>query len=380
MENKKGSSFVIVFFFLCFLQINAQGIRKPLNWLVYHSVIDTTAAGKPSFRIYPTLAYSPETALEIGVSTLFIYNAKEDTANRLSEINAFTFVTLENQYGIWLDNALYTDKDKWFFLGRSRFQRFPLLYYGLGANAPADYPARIDANYFLFRQRALRRLAPNLFLGPEIDYQHLYNTGFIIDEAGLSPEPPLGVGGSANLGLGAAIVYDNRHNVLNVRKGYFAELGFLGYSSFLGSDYRFNGINVDVRGYHPIQRSNVLAWQFIGNFLHGEVPFNQMALIGGETMMRGYYYGRYRDRNLLAGQLEFRMLPFAFSKRLGGTLFAGSASVAPAVRDFRLRDFKLSGGAGLRYLLFPKKDIFVRFDVGVTREGVGFYFFTGEAF
>ena len=37
--------------------------------------------------------------------------------------------------------------------------------------------------------------------------------------------------------------------------------------------------------------------------------------MGGESLMRGYYLGRYRDKNLLAGQVEYRILPFSFSKR-----------------------------------------------------------------
>jgi hypothetical protein len=40
----------------------------------------------------------------------------------------------------------------------------------------------------------------------------------------------------------------------------------------------------------------------------------------------------------------------------------------------------MAGGAGLRYLLFPKKDIFTRIDVGFEKEGYGIYFFIGEAF
>ena len=105
-----------------------------------------------------------------------------------------------------------------------------------------------------------------------------------------------------------------------------------------------------------------------------------MALMGGETMMRGYYYGRYRDKNMLAGQAEYRILPFSFSKRIGAAFFAGTAVVAPTIGSLRFDNLKLAGGAGIRYLVFPKKDIFVRFDVGVTKEGIGFYFFTGEAF
>ena len=69
----------------------------------------------PKFINYPTLAFSPETDWEFGVSSLYVYSAKRDLTNRLSELKAFTFYTLENQYGVWLDHALYTDQNKWFF-------------------------------------------------------------------------------------------------------------------------------------------------------------------------------------------------------------------------------------------------------------------------
>jgi hypothetical protein len=343
------------------------------------TVSDTTSEGKSSFRVYPTLGYSPETSFEFGLSSLFLFQAKNDTLNRLSEIQAFTFLTLEAQYGIWLDNAIYGDKDRWFFLGRTRFQRFPLMYYGIGPNTPEKDPALIDANYLLFRQRVLRRLRPNLFLGPEIDYQQLYNAHFNQPDDHIYDEP-LGSDGARNIGFGAALVYDNRHNVLNVRKGFFGEISFLKYNQSLGSHHNFQGINVDIRSSHPVSRRNVLAWQVYGNFYSGDIPFNQMALMGGEMIMRGYYYGRYRDKNMLATQVEHRWLPFGFSKRFGAVAFAGAAVVGPRIGSLGISNARVSGGVGLRYLLFPKKDIFLRFDVGFTKDGPGFYLFTGEAF
>jgi hypothetical protein len=346
---------------------------------VQKTISDTTAPGEPSFRIYPTLGYSPETSFEFGLSSLLIFQAKKDTLNRLSEVQAFTFLTLEAQYGIWLDNAIYGDKDKWFFLGRTRFQRFPLLYYGIGPETPEEDPALIDANYILLKQRVLRRIKPNLFLGPEVDYQQLYNTAFNQPD-NHTYDKPVGSDGTRNIGLGGALVYDNRHNVLNVRKGFFGEISFLKYSSGLGSDYNFQGFNLDVRSSHPLRKKNVLAWQVYGNFYSGNVPFNQLALMGGEMIMRGYYYGRYRDKNMIATQVEHRWLPFGFSKRFGGVVFAGTAVVAPKVEKFEFKHIRPSGGVGLRYLLFPKKDIFLRLDVGFTKDGPGFYLFTGEAF
>jgi hypothetical protein len=62
---------------------------------------------------------------------------------------------------------------------------------------------------------------------------------------------------------------------------------------------------------------------------------------------------------------------------LGGAVFA---SVGAVSSSFPTQNYKMAGGAGLRYLLFPKKDIFTRIDVGFEKEGYGIYFFIGEAF
>jgi hypothetical protein len=99
-------------------------------------------------------------------------------------------------------------------------------------------------------------------------------------------------------------------------------------------------------------------------------------------MMRGYYFGRYRDKNQLAAQAEYRFLPipFRFSKRIGAAVFAGTGTVFDKTSNISLSNIKLTGGAGLRLLLFPKKDIWTRFDYAVTREGGGFYLLIGEAF
>ncbi|RYY54469.1 MAG: hypothetical protein EOO09_14240 [Chitinophagaceae bacterium] len=375
-----------ILLFLLVFTINGEGLlaqEKREPWLkrrwnkLFH---DTTSASASSFTYYPTAAYAPETGVEIGISALQLFRAKKDSTNRLSEIQAFAFVTFNSQYGLWLDNAIYGDKDKWFFLGRTRFQRFPLFYYGIGPDAKKDNHAVVESFNVTARQRVLRKVYKNLFLGPEVDYQLLSDVGFEQPAQGPGFVLPTGSDGTINLGFGAALVYDNRHNVLNVRKGLFAELGFLGYTPGLLSEHRFSSVNVELRSFHPVGKTNVLAWQFVGTFMNGDVPFNQLALVGGDMLMRGYYQGRYRDRNLLAGQVEYRMLPFSFSKRFGAVVFGGASVVAPRIRNFGISNLRFSGGAGLRYLLFPRKDIYIRLDIGFTQESSSFYVFNGEAF
>ena len=338
---------------------------------------------QPQLLVYPVLAYAPETSWEVGLSALYVYFAKRDTTNRLSEINAFSFYTFENQYGLWFDHAIYTDQNRWFFLGRARTQSFPLFYHGIGIDTPKDFIAKVEANQILIKERVLRKLKNDIYVGLEFDYQRLAKTDFVLADPEIPNfELPLGHNGSTNVGLGLGFIQDNRHNVLNVREGLFSELAFLHYNPSWGSTYKFTSVLSDTRVYRPMGDNNVLAVQLLGQFNFGDVPFNQLALMGGESIMRGYYYGRYRDRNQLAAQVEYRFLPipFKFTDRLGFAVFIGAGSVFNELDNLNISNFVVSGGAGLRFLLFPKKDIWTRIDFAVTEESTGFYIFIGESF
>ncbi|EIM77091.1 hypothetical protein A3SI_07234 [Nitritalea halalkaliphila LW7] len=346
---------------------------------------DTTDIRQPQFIIYPTLAFAPETSWEIGVSPLYVYYARRDTSNRLSEINGFAFVTLENQYGLWLDHANYTHENKWFFLGSLRVQTFPLKYFGIGMDVPLGpenkHLAIVDANQIQFKERVLRKVSENFFVGPEFDFQRFSSVRFLDRPEAPAFERPQGDAGSTNFGIGWGLVWDERHNVLNVRHGNFHELAYLRYHPAL-STFDFHTVISDNRIFRTLRPNQVLAIQALGVFNAGEVPFNQLGLLGGESLMRGYYLGRFRDKHYLAGQVEYRFLPLplGFTKRLGAAVFAGAGSVAPRLRPEAFTKLAYSGGAGLRFLLFPKKDIYTRLDYARTPEGSGVYFFIGEAF
>ncbi len=342
---------------------------------------DTSDIRQPQFLVYPTIAFTPETSWEFGFSSLFVYYAKSDTTNRLSEVNGFTFITLESQYGIWFDHALYTDQNKWFLLGRIRIQSFPLRYYGIGMGTPPEHQALVDANQIMIKERVLRKLGKNWFFGPEFDFQRLASVDFKPGPANDILELPRGYEGSTNIGAGFGMLYDDRHNVLNVRNGTFAELAALRYFEGIGS-FGFTTVISDNRIFRTVARNTVLAGQLFGEFNFGEVPFNQLALMGGENLMRGYYLGRFRDKHQIASQVELRFLPLplGFSKRIGAAVFAGAGQAFNDIDQWNRQQLVWSAGGGLRFLIFPKKDIYTRFDVAFTPEGQGFYLYIGEAF
>jgi len=371
------STFILI---LSALPLAAQSDSSSLfNRLLTRFTKDDRPPERPRFLAYPTFGYSPETSFEFGIASSLLFHAKNDyKQNRLSEVTAFGFITVRSQYGLWLENAIYTHRDRWLLLGKMRFQRFPLFYYGIGPDAPEADPVVVDGNYVLLRQRVLRQVKGNWFAGLQADMQRLSR----VDFGGEQPSRPLpeGSGGSTNIGAGLSLVYDSRPNMLNTRAGWFAELAWLHYSEPLGSDYAFEVFSGELRRYHQINPKTVLAMQVSGSAVLGNAPFNMLSLMGNEMLMRGYYTGRFRDRHYYAAQAEYRWLPFPFSKRVGGAAFLSAGAVSPSLDMLSTRNVRLAGGAGLRYLIFPKKDIFVRLDAGFTREGVSFYIFTGEAF
>ncbi|MGB5943358.1 MAG: BamA/TamA family outer membrane protein [Leeuwenhoekiella sp.] len=379
---------------LLFLGIHAYGqdpVNEPpkkgfLTRYINNIFNDTVSQEKSQFLIYPVLGSRPETGLEFGVAPLFVFYAKEDTSNRLSEINAYAFFTANGQYGLRINHAVYSNQDKWFFLGDLDFEQFPLKYYGIGNTVPDENIALVDATQIQIKERVLRKVLKNFYIGLETDFRSLSNVSFEApedDNQELDIDLPFGAEGTTNLGLGIGFVYDERHNVLNERNAFFSEFAYLNYNPFWQSKAENQLITTDSRYFKSIGERDVLAAQLLGQFnFGGNVPFNQLSYLGGESIMRGYFEGKYRDNNQIAAQIEYRFLPLklGFTDRLGATLFTAVGEVFDGWNEIRMNNLKWSAGAGARFLMFQQKDIYLRFDYAVTRDGNNFYLSIGEAF
>jgi outer membrane translocation and assembly module TamA len=93
--------------------------------------------------------------------------------------------------------------------------------------------------------------------------------------------------------------------------------------------------------------------------------------------MRGYYEGRFRDRNYITGQLEFRQMIW---KRIGVVGFLGAGQVNDKTTKLSLSEFKPSYGFGLRYVIDLEEKINVRADFAWGTGTNGVYFGINHAF
>jgi len=129
----------------------------------------------------------------------------------------------------------------------------------------------------------------------------------------------------------------------------------------LGSDFSYSDIETDFRNFFEVLLGQVIAVQTGMTITGGTVPFQNLARFGGQNFIRGYFDGQYRDKTGIGGQVDYR---FPIWWRFGGVAFAGIAQVADEAAHWRMSEFKLACGGGLRFLLNPHDRVTVRLDVG----------------
>jgi hypothetical protein len=153
--------------------------------------------------------------------------------------------------------------------------------------------------------------------------------------------------------------------------------GVFGNNSYQGGFFNIEYSQFFSLNRHFVLGINIQEQSLIG----GRSPFYLLPQMGNDELMRGYYGGRYRDRNLLVGQTELR---YRIGERFGLVGFIGTGQVFN--KTFSFSEFKPNYGGGVRYFFDIEKGLSVRLDYGfghqVTgekRQG-GFYIGLGQAF
>ncbi|KAA9325288.1 BamA/TamA family outer membrane protein [Hymenobacter busanensis] len=345
---------------------------------------------RPSFIPAPVIFYEPETGFAAGATFLPTWRHGRDTTVRKSNGRIGGWYSQKKQLNLQLSHTIFTRREAWLVSGDLLFYDYPIFFYGIGNDTDIDDESEISYKVLTFNQRGLKQaFIPGLFLG--LTYRYTDTRDIIADK------PTVNDGDKANLlltqvpaeqrldtrisGLGPAVVYDTRDNVLSTFRGNYVDVQALLNRSGLGSDYNFTRYQLDARHFQPLRKGSnrtILAGQVLGQFNRGNVPFRELAGLGGITVLRGIYEGRFRDRQLLMGQAELRHHLFW---RLNGAVFAGVGQVAPRFRDFGLSDFNYAAGGGLRFQFNRRDRINIRFDYGVGSGGSsGLYFGVNEAF
>jgi hypothetical protein len=134
---------------------------------------------------------------------------------------------------------------------------------------------------------------------------------------------------------------------------------------------------LDYRHFFHLTGDHVIAARFYGETQGGLVPYYHLAMLGGDELLRGYYLGRWRDKNLAAIEAEYR---FPLIWRFGGVVFGGLGEIARRVTDLGSEPVRWAVGGGLRFSLNSDEHLNLRLDAGFGPGTYGFYFTAKEAF
>jgi len=341
------------------------------------SVADT--AKDYSFIALPLVFSTPETSWGFGGATNVTFRFKgEPKTSRPSQFQLGAAYTLNKQFLSYLPFQLFLKEEKYKVYGELGYYRYVYFYYGNGNNTLKANEETFNANYPRVRLNALYGLNKRWFVGLRYWLDGYDVVGVKEDGILDTDETIVGRMGKGFLSGGGVVVnYDTRDHLFTPRKGMLAEMVLFANGEFLGSDFNFQKIYLDIATYFPIGKNSTLAAQFYSELTAGDPPFYQLSLLGGTKRMRGYLEGRFRDKQYLTSQIEYR---FPLFWRLGMTAFATTGRVAPTVGDLFDSNWYYTYGLGLRIMLDTEARINLRIDVGFGEDTSGFYLTFGEAF
>ncbi|WGK64050.1 BamA/TamA family outer membrane protein [Croceiramulus getboli] len=382
---KTNTLFFLILLFSGLTPVAAQELEELKEFFTFYpnrkAVAQDSTLYLSKLVAAPVISYAPETSLGFGVGAKYLFKFRgsgEET--RTSNMPATLQYTLNNQFILYSGFEVFTNQEEWVIEGNLLFQNYPRLFYGIGRDTPKE--AEEQYNYYqalvepIFLKKMFLRY---LFVGAGVRYNHVFNVS--LDEGGtLVEDRPLGFEGSTSAGAEFAVLYDSRNNILNAQSGWYFEFTHGFYGKVLGGTSNFQLTRFDLRHYYSLSEKNddVLAFQLVGRFSHGDVPFSELALFGGDDILRGYQEGRYVERSILAGQLEYRKT--FKNSRLGMVAFVGGGDVFRQLDDVQLKNIRPNFGVGLRYMLDRTEKLNIRVDWGFGTDTNNLYLDIAEAF
>jgi len=357
---------------MCSLAAEAQLWRK----LHPDSILQMDLRFLPAPIIYRT----PETSWGFGLSASYYFNtatAEQRALTRSSNIQFQAVRTLRQQTIAQLVTDVFTPNEKFYIHAYVGFRDYLDRFYGIGAATSESQREDYRFKSWVTATNVLYKTSATTFAGINVRSQVMYQLR--TDSLGVLAEGTIpGGNGSRMLGFGPEWRLDSRDNPFAPASGAYLNVMTRFHPKWQADWFSFGVIRTDARIYRKVGRENVLAGRAVYHQTIGQAPFRELAMVGGDNGLRGYFYGRYREQSLFELHGEYR---FAIWKIVRGAVFTGVGQVGEHPGDYFKSYWKGSYGAGIRILANKKERISFRIDYGRTLTGQsGVYLEFNEAF
>ena len=366
--------------------------EKDLNDLLHSIFIKNykpakldTIGRKPIVSFVPAVGYSLQTNFAATITGNIVFRSSPGA--KVSAITTSMGFTQRKQFTLPIVSSIWTNNNKFVFLGDARFYIYPQSTYGLGSNSNINDEDPMRYNFFRFSEVVLRQITGNFYLGAGYKLQQHWN---------ITHQGPLDGGASdyeaygaethtTSSGLSFNALFDSRDNSVNASKGTYAAIQFYSYQKFLGSNNNWQSIVIDVRKYYrlPEDSENVIAfWSYDWLTLSGRPPYLDLPSTSWDTYSttgRGYIQSRFRGSKMVYAETEYRF-KITRDGLLGGVVFLNGESFS-AAPGTRLQSIQPGYGPGLRIKLSKVSKTNLDIDYGFGNQGSrGLFLTVGEVF
>ncbi len=360
-----------------FVQAKDTVAKKSFWNRLYHYFADAnqdkTQTKKFDFSIIGGPHYSSDTKLGIGLVAAGLFRVdRNDLSIPPSNISLFGDVTTSGFYLLGLRGNTLFKGGKFRLDHTTYFFSMPSKFWGVGyRNGMDSASTTMNRKQMQIKVDFLYRFAPKWYAGVNVGFH--YTKGSDIKNPSYIPEGESNE--YINTGIGACVLYDSRDVITAPESGWYFKLDQRFFPEFLGNKNFFTSTEFILDCYYPLWEGSILAADLHSVLHEGDVPWTMLSLMGGSYRMRGYYEGRFRDKNLIEGQLELRQKIY---KRIGAVVWVGAGNVFPSFKDLNMSHTLPNYGLGLRWEF--KKRVNVRLDYGFGKGETGFIFNINEAF
>ncbi len=328
-----------------------------------------------TFDMFPFIMYDLDTGFGGGAKAVF--------RNYLKKQESFDFVVFASSKGEQWYAFQYSMPDDELRQGKRYTAAFNIKiewdkflksnFFGIGNNSK-DNEYQFPREFFKINPVISHTFLPTLVgeLGYQFAYYVIY--GYDPEWGTITHQTPGAQANTVSLIYGG-VRLDTRDSQIHPRRGvriYFRN----GFSRpFMGSDWTYTLYRLESSIYHSLFASrHVIAGRLWTQHIQGTAPYQELSMVGDGWTARGYKADRFLDQAMILTSLEYR---FPVYRRLGGVLFADAGRVAPGFSSLRPENWHSNWGWGMRYYLTT---FVVRFDMGISPEGLRVFFNFGQVF
>jgi len=330
------------------------------------------------FVFAPIPIINPTIENGLAIVTGFLYRIdRNDLTTPPSATGVLGFKTTNGSWAGAVVQSLHLRHDQIRLLGVGAYGDINYGFYGIGQSA-GDAGTSIELNQSgpVGVVEGLVRVHGPWYVGARYLILHMN----VRTEGATIPDGPTFPGIDSDIrtaALGPRIDYDSRDSTFYARRGMQGQGIFSFYDEAVGGRRTYQSYEVYFSRYRPMGRKHVLAWHLSSCGVQGDAPFYDLCLLGRDQDLRGYPLGQYRDRAMLAGQVEWRS---ELWWRFGAAAFIGGGEVAPDFDRFTLKKILPGGGVGLRFTLATQNHVNLRIDYAWGKNSSALYMGIIEAF